>query len=428
MLTAGFRPADIIGLDAIFTIHPRDKMYYISESTEVVYGKSNFGIKPNTTFSECPQLDVLIIGETNNDSTKNIQVLEFVKKQYANVQYIIAVSSGVLALYNTGILQKQSVTADKKTLKRLENTSLALLDKRKCVTDGKIVTAGPSTGGIEAAYTVFDKIRGKWLTQMLEFNLEYNAKVQYPLPQAIMLEQPPLPKPIKVGVFMDDNIYLPDIMGATDVFGCIPNCEIYFIGNQTGLSKSILHLGPQFSTNTTIENCPNLDVLILGASHPRYISDISLQNFIIKQEKSAKAIISVCEGTFIVGATGLLEGRSATTNYHQIKDLPQIKAHYAGTEVAEDGKYFSAGPAVGSYEVGLKVVEKIAGKEWAQYIEHQNLEFSPNPLYSTNPKNAPKSILKTTNFLSFFLRKIYRPNIKKAMKKGNANKTPNNYE
>ncbi|UTW61254.1 DJ-1/PfpI family protein [bacterium SCSIO 12741] len=212
---------------------------------------------------------------------------------------------------------------------------------------------------------------------------------------------------------MGDGIYIPDVIGATDVFASIPNSEIYFLGKQKGLSKSIANVGPTVVANTTLEECPKLDVMIFGASLPAYVSDTAILNFVLEQEKSAQAVISVCAGTFVIGSAGLLDGREATTNYHQIKDLKRIGACYTGKEVEEDGKFLSAGPAVGSYDVGLKAVEKIAGRDWAQYIEHQVLEFSPHPVYGTNPKNAKGSIIRTTKTISFFARKFFRPHIRK---------------
>jgi cyclohexyl-isocyanide hydratase len=411
LLSPGFRPADIIGLDAVLGLHPRNKVYYISEDDSVVYGKSNFGIKPNVSFNNCPRLDVLVVGEMHDRSITNTTILDFIANKSTEAQYVIAVSNGVLALYNAKVITKQTVSSDKATLKLLKGSSLSLKSERKCVTDGKYITAGPSTGGIEAAFIVLDKMRGKWFTKFIEFNLEYNAIVQFPVDKDILLEKPDTPGAIKVGVFAPDDIYLPDIIGAVDVFGCLPNAELYFIGKRKGLSKAIK--GPNIMTNMTIEDCPPLDVLIIGASHPRYVKDDETLNFILEQEKSAQAIISVCAGTFIVGSAGLLEGKVAATNYHQTRDLNRIGSRYTGKEVEVDGKFYSAGPAVGSYEVGIKAVGKVISDEWARYIENELLEFNPNPIYGTNQENVSKSILRTTNTLSFFVRKIYRPYIRK---------------
>lgn len=413
VLAPNFRAADVIGLDAIFRLHPRNTIYYIAEEVGIVNGKSNFGIEANISFNDCPKLDVLVIGETRKKEAENSNLLRFLSNQAKNLKHIIGISNGVWALHKAGMLSHQKITADRSTLKLLKSSDLQLVDDRRCIVDGKFITSGPSSGAIEAGFTVFNKLRGTWLTKFIELNLEYDAQVQYATNKNTMLEQPPLPRPLKVGVFAAPDLYIPDVIGASDVFGSIPNAKIYYLSHEKGISRSVIGFGPKMLADTTLDECPPLDVLIFGASHPRYINDEKLLDFIVQQEKSASAIINICAGTFIIGSAGLLEGKQAATNYHQVSDLSRIGACPTGKEVATDGKYFSAGPAVGSYEVGLKAVEKIVGKEWAQYIEHEVLEFAPNPIFGTTPKNASTSILQTTHAISFFLKRIYRPFIRK---------------
>ena len=393
-------------------------MYYIAENDNLVYGDYKFGIQPNTTLNQCPKLDVLVVVGMDKNELSNKKILDFIAEKSKSAKHVIAINNGVLALYKSGIISNQKVTSDTKTLELLQKTNLKAKKADTCVIDGKFITAGPSTGAIEAAYTILNKLHGKWMTKLIEFNLEYNPILQYPTDKNTILKQPSTPeKGLKVGLFLPQGVYLPDFIGATDVFSKIPNADFFYIDlEKKGVSTNIL--GPSTVTNITMDKCPQLDVLIVGATIPKYISDKRVLNFILKQEKQAQAIISVCAGTFIIGAAGLLKNRNAATNYHQTKDLKKIGACYTKKEVEVDGKFFSAGPAIGSIECGLKAIEKIVSKEWAQYIEHQILEFSPNPVYGTNMKTVSKSMLVLTNFLSFFARWLFRPAIIKGYKYG----------
>ena len=413
VLTSGFRPADVVETDAIFRFHPRNKIYYVSAEEGFVKGKSDMELMANTSFEECPDLDVLVVGEMDPTMEDNTDLLNFIHKQSTGAKYIIGISNGVWSLHKAGVLDGKQVTADRSTIKRLLADGVPVINERRSVRDGKVFTSGPSSGGIESAFAVMKEIRGEWITKLAEFNLEYNAHVQYPLAEKIEMQQPELPKKLHVGIFADDGLYVPDVMGALDVFGSIPNVEFHYLAHREGLSKSVIGFGPSIYANTTFDKCPQLDVLIVGATHPKYVNDSGVLDFILKQEEELSAIISVCAGTFVVGSTGLLEGKDAATNYHQVVDLPRIGVCPTGNEIAVDGKYFSAGPAVGSYEVGLKAVEKIVGREWAQYIEHEKLEFAPKPLFGLTEENAGKSIMRVTNVLSFAVRRLYRPKIRK---------------
>ncbi len=413
ILSPGFRTADVIETEAIFRFHPRNKIFIIAKNIGLVSGKSNFGLVADSTYKDCPDLDVLVVGEMTKIEINKPELWQFIAQKSPKVKYIIGISNGVWALHKAGILNREKVTADRATLALLKQTNLTIIDERRAVVDGKFITSGPSTGAIEAAFTVFQKTRGTWLTKLAEFNSEYNGHTPYPLKKEVVLQQPPLPSPLKIGVFAAPDLYIPDVMGAADVFAAIPNTTFYYFSHKKGKSKSVFSLGPTTNTTITLDNCPALDVMIFGATHPRYIKDSKVLDFILQQEKNASAIISVCSGTFIVGSTGLLEGKEATTNYHQIIDLPKIGVRPSGKKVAEDGKYFSAGPVVGSYQVGLKAVEKIISKEWAQYIAHEVLEFAPNPLFGTNPQTASKSIFFVTHSTISQLRRLYHPAIRK---------------
>ncbi|UTW61255.1 DJ-1/PfpI family protein [bacterium SCSIO 12741] len=190
LLTPGYSPADIIGLDAVLAIHPRNQVFYVAETDSIVYGNYRFGIQPNATFQDCPPLDILVIGGMAPEEMNNPKVVEFMTRKSQEAKHVIAVSNGVLALYKAGVLTQQMVTADRHTLQLLESSTLTLKNEGTCMVDGKFITGGPSTGGIEAAFTAVDKTRGKWITQMLEFNLEYDAHVQYPVAKDTVLKAP----------------------------------------------------------------------------------------------------------------------------------------------------------------------------------------------------------------------------------------------
>ncbi|WP_196890231.1 DJ-1/PfpI family protein [Aureivirga sp. CE67] len=416
LLTPNCREADIIETEAIFRIHPRNKIYYISHKKGVIFGKSQLGIYANKTYQDCPKLDVLFVGEVDEKEFKNKELIHFIKERFPKLKYIIGISNGVLLLHKAGVLENQKITADEKTLDILNEHYLNVSYERKCIKDGKILTAGPSTGGIEAAFTVFNEFRGKWLTKFSELLLEYNARVQYPIVDHIRLQKPENGKPLKVGVFAAPEIYVPDTMGAIDVFSSIPNTQFYYVSHSLEASEPLLDLGPTIQPNITFDACPQLDVLIIGATHPKYLKDSVVLDFILKQNQEVSAIISVCAGTFLVGSAGLLHNKKAATNYQQACSLPKIGVTPTGQEVMVDGKFYSAGPAIGSYEVALKAVEEILGRDWAQYIEHEKLEFSPNPVFGAGSvETADKSAVKVSAVLS---KLVLNPVFNSALKKG----------
>lgn len=407
VLSEGFRAADVVSTQAVLGLYPLNKCFYIAAQKGWVYGKSGFPIMADTSFDDCPDLDVLVVGEQLDTTMDQNDFLKFIAQQSKRAKYVIGVSNGVLALAAASVLKGYRVGSGSKTLEQLKAYGLMTIEKDGVVQDGKFYTAGPSTGGIEAAFAVLKELRGNMIAKFVELTLEYNPEQQFAATAPIHKADLPEVEPLKIGVFTPPGMYVPDIMGAVDVLGSLPNAELYYISKEKGAAYGLL--GPSLCANTTLEDCPQLDVIIIGATLPKYAEDREVLDFFIRQEQQARAIISVCAGTLVVGAAGLLKGRTASTNYQQVSLLSTVDCIAAQSEVSVDGKFYSAGPAVGSYEVGLKVVKEIVGQAWAQHIEESVLEFKPKPLYGVgSPELASKSMVRFSLWLTSLVNPIFR--------------------
>lgn len=394
ILTKGFRPADIVGTQAVLGIHPLDSSFFIAETLEPVVGKSDLSFVPDTSFDTCPKLDVIVIGEITDEELKNTNLVDFLKKIIPNAKFVLGVSSGVLALAQTGLMKNLTATTDNKNLEKLEKYGIIASKAQGPVSPERFVTAGPSTGMIEAAYLIQKQLRGENFAKYLELNLEYDPVEQFksPTSEDSVNETNTSDRPLKVGIILPTAIYMPDIMGAIDVFGSLKNTELYFISDEIKPSKCLI--GPTIMPNSTFKDCPNLDILLIGATHPRYLYNIDLLEFIKRQDKVTKVMISVCAGSLVFGAAGLLKNKVATSNFHHTHLLKNYDSTPSGTATQRDGKYYSAGPAIGSYEIALKVVGELYGYQVAHNLEQKELEYSPKPLYGVGSPEKAGAMLK----------------------------------
>lgn len=389
VLAPGFRVADVIGTQAVLGPHPLDRSYFLSHDLAPVTGTSGVALQPNATFSDCPELDVLVVGGLPEAALEDAELIEFLQKTIPHLRHVISVSGGVVAVARTGALAGRTVTADKAHLPELKTQGLDVSAGKGPVQDGKFITAGPSTGMIEAAYMVQRELRGEGFTKLLELNLEYDPVVQFPDPSGDAAQPA---GPLKVAVVLPTGIYMPDVMGALDVLSALPGTEIYLVTDDMRPSKCLL--GPTALPNCLYEDCPDVDVLVVGATSPGYLYDRRLLDFVRRQDRTARAMISVCAGTLVFAAAGLLMGRRATSNFHHTGLLKGFGAQPSHRPVERDGKYFSAGPAIGSYEIALQVVAELYGKQTAHEIEQDVLEYAPHPIYGIGaPEKAGKLLV-----------------------------------
>jgi cyclohexyl-isocyanide hydratase len=411
ILTPGCRAADVIYFESYFRLDNKNEVYFIAENKGKLTCGAGFAIDANTTFENCPPLDVLFVGEMSPNEIRNEKVLNFIKQAAPKAKFIVGVSSGVESLYEAGLINQQKITADERTREKLKGLKLNVTDSENFVADGKLITARPSCGMLEAGTYVLGQLHGNWIAEFSELASEYRVPSLY---NGEIVEKPTSGKALKVGIFVDKGVFLPDVLGAVDAFSFIPGVEFYYLAKDTSLSNAFMNKGASVYPNTKLKDAPNLDVLVVGASDPSYVKDHELSLFIIDQEPHLSAIISVCEGTYVVGATGLLEGKKVTTNYQQKFLLPKVGVKVPDNIIVNDGKFFSSGPAVGTYIVAVKAIEKIVSPQWAKYIEANKLEYDPKPIYKIeDPKEAPFS-MRMASYIFFSLK--LNPGLKKAIK------------
>lgn len=195
---------------------------------------------------------------------------------------------------------------------------------------------------------------------------------------------------LEIGIFLDPNCFVPDIIGVYTAFCDAPNCDIHFIwknkdfwGNRKSSAPG-LHSFPMYAT-TTFAECPQaLNVLCVGASTTADIlTDEESLAFLADRGNRAKYIIGICSGSLTLAAAGLLTGYRATTNFQAIDALASFGATpVAGGHVVVDRNRFTAGPVAGSFDAGLMVLAKLRGEEAAKEAELA-MEYAPHPPFGT---------------------------------------------
>lgn len=193
--------------------------------------------------------------------------------------------------------------------------------------------------------------------------------------------------PIQVGLIVAPGFFIADVLGVQTTFGLLnlfpdlPDVQVHLIWK----SRAPLDAYPSWPTvpTTTFADCPDLDVLAVGAMMPGTIADPEMLAFVRRQAEVAKVMIGICAGSLVLGGAGLLEGRKATASFPIIDALPGVGAiPVSGGAVVRDGKFLTAGPVTGSFEAGLQALAMLCGVDTAKRIE-LSLEYLPRPVFGT---------------------------------------------
>lgn len=176
ILFPDFDQLDVTGPLEVFANFPNTKIYFIANNLETV--KSSIGIieiKPNSTFSTAPQLDVLFVpggkGITKAIAADN-GLLPFIQQQTPNLKYLSSVCTGSLILASAGELNGYKATTHWMAKKYLSRFDVIVTDQRVVVDRNRVTGAGV-TSGFDVALQLGMLLFGKTFVEKQELLAEY---------------------------------------------------------------------------------------------------------------------------------------------------------------------------------------------------------------------------------------------------------------
>ncbi|MEH3035665.1 MAG: DJ-1/PfpI family protein [Sphingomonas adhaesiva] len=197
---------------------------------------------------------------------------------------------------------------------------------------------------------------------------------------------------MKIAVFLFDGVTALDPIGVYDPLARLPDTQITFVsetGSPCRTGDGVLSLAPA----AAIADIGETDILLIPGGSTEGLrqcmaSELVRSN-VVRLDQGTKLTASVCTGSLILGACGLLRDRKATTNWRAKDYLARFGAKYTGERVTRDDKYWtSAGVTVG-IDLGLALCAYIAGDDMAAAVELA-MEYDPKPPFGTgNPHSAP---------------------------------------
>jgi putative intracellular protease/amidase/YHS domain-containing protein len=239
--------------------------------------------------------------------------------------------------------------------------------------------------------------------------------------------QPPAQGAIPVAFLISDGAVVIDFCGPWEVFGNV------MLGGNMGVFRRYTVAetaqpitasgGMKIVPNYTIANAPAPKIIVIPAQSDA--SDAVLE-WIRRSSKTADVTMSVCTGAYVLAATGLLAGKSATTHHSSYVDLankfPDIHVK-RGARFVEDGNLASAGGLSSGIDLALRVVERYYGRDAATQtayaMEYQGqgwMDPNSNSIYakvrtsanghplcpvcamSVEAATAPKSVYKSVTY------------------------------
>jgi cyclohexyl-isocyanide hydratase len=199
--------------------------------------------------------------------------------------------------------------------------------------------------------------------------------------------------PLQIGLLVFPKVTQLDLTGPLQVFAGVPGAKLHLIWKRIEpvASDSVLVLTP----TTTFADCPQLDVICVpgGAGADDLLNDEEVLAFLRRQAEGAKFVTSVCTGSLVLGAAGLLKGYRAATHWTAMDFLRSFGAEPTRTRVCVDRNRITGGGVTAGIDFALTLVSKLLDETTAQAIQ-LGLEYNPAPPFNSgSPDTAPSDVL-----------------------------------
>jgi cyclohexyl-isocyanide hydratase len=165
---------DLTGPFEVFANAPGAIVHLVWKTLEPVRAITGMRILPDTTFADCPQLDVICVpgGSGVAAMMEDVEVLDFLRRQAASARYVTSVCTGALVLGAAGLLKGKKATTHWASHDFLFGLG-AIPTRGRVVRDGNVFTGGGVTAGIDFALTLVAEMCGPDVAQAMQLQIEY---------------------------------------------------------------------------------------------------------------------------------------------------------------------------------------------------------------------------------------------------------------
>jgi cyclohexyl-isocyanide hydratase len=199
--------------------------------------------------------------------------------------------------------------------------------------------------------------------------------------------------PLQIGLVLFPKVTQLDFTGPLQVFSSLPDVTVHLIWKRIEpvSTDSVLVLTPTM----TFADCPQLDVICVpgGAGADDMVNDEEMLAFLRQQAEGAQYVTSVCTGSLVLGAAGLLKGYRAATHWTAMEYLAAFGATPTKTRVCVDRNRVTGGGVTAGIDFALTLVSLLRDRRTAETIQLR-LEYNPAPPFNSgSPDTASPDVL-----------------------------------
>lgn len=211
---------------------------------------------------------------------------------------------------------------------------------------------------------------------------------------------------VAIGMLLYPRLTQLDLTGPFEVLSRVPGARTHLIWKS--LEPIHADSGLILTPTITFAACPKLDVVFVpgGWGQIEMMDDLEVLDFLARRGAEARYVTSVCTGSLILAAAGLLDGYRAACHWMSRDQLALLGVKVSIERVCVDRNRITGGGVTSGIDFGLTLAAILAGEDEAKRIQLQ-MEYNPAPPFDSGcPETAGAELIETVQRRTAAFRKL----------------------
>jgi transcriptional regulator GlxA family with amidase domain len=208
---------------------------------------------------------------------------------------------------------------------------------------------------------------------------------------------------MNIAIALYDRFTALDAIGPYEVLSRLPGASLSFVAAERGPVSTDNGMLTMLAEHS-LEEVSQPDIVLVpgGPGEVAQRAGGPMLEWLKRAHETSTWTTSVCTGSLVLGAAGLLEGKRATSHWMALETLGELGAQPVAERVVIDGKIVTGAGVSAGIDMALSLAAQVAGPEVAQAIQ-LGIEYDPQPPFDAgSPATAPQAIVEALRAYSRF--------------------------
>lgn len=200
--------------------------------------------------------------------------------------------------------------------------------------------------------------------------------------------------PFRIGFLLYPHVTQLDLTGPAQFLARMSDTTIHLVWKN--IEPVMTDAGFSIVPTDSFDSCPALDMICVpgGGGQLALMQDSEVLGWLQTQGSHAQYITSVCSGSLLLGAAGLMKGYRAGSHWAYREKLPMFGAEPVGDRVVKDRNRITGGGVTAGIDFALSVIEEVRGADEAKAVQLA-YEYAPQPPFdSGTPATASSDTME----------------------------------